>query len=419
MEKVAHNLKLFENHPHWAAVLEICTKLSGFETYLAGGSVRDLVMHKSPKDFDIATNSTPDQLMDMFPKALSVGREFGVIILPFQDFQIEIASFRSDGEYLDGRRPSSVRFTSAKEDALRRDFTVNALFLDLKTSEIIDYVGGLRDIQAKTLKAVGDPIKRFTEDKLRMMRALRFSAQLNFVIEPKTFSAIQTLQHEIKVVSPERIRDELVKLFQTQSIATGLKGLFETGLINSLHPQFAEFLTPTEQKNLEKIFFVDRSGQQLLAKLGVLFAARVSKNQADEFTKLKLLLKDLRFSSAESDKIQWILMNDFKYLGFGQMRLADQIRLIGHPNFLLLMDFIKLYRPALYDDMKSNFKKLSQKYLVEGALPAPFLSGEDLKKLGVKAGPELGEMLNLIYTRQLEQGIVSQKQALDFAKSLI
>ena len=421
MQKVAHNLNLFENHPQWPHVLEVCKMISqqNFETYLAGGCVRDLVMQNPPKDFDIATNATPDQLAEIFPKALNVGREFGVIILAFENFQIEIATFRSDGDYQDGRRPNAVHFTTAEQDALRRDFTVNALFLDLKTLEIIDYVGGLKDIENKILKAVGDPLKRFGEDKLRMMRALRFSAQLNFAIEPLTYAAIKNLHRDIRMVSPERIRDELLKLFQSKAISVGLTGLYDTGLLFCLHPQFAEFLQDENLQKLLLIYSQDLKQLQLQTKLCVFFAPRVAKNQREEFEKLKLLLRDLRFSALEAKQILWVLKQYCELHDFNTLRLADQIRVVAAADFSVLREFVMLYDPAIFQKLDSLFENLSLKYLVQGALAPAFLSGEDLKALGIKPGRIMGEILRETYDQQLEKKLNTREQALGFARDLV
>jgi tRNA nucleotidyltransferase/poly(A) polymerase len=419
MEKKVYDTSLFQKHPQWKQVHSICEKLSDFETYLAGGCVRDLVMQNQPKDFDIATSATPEQLVEIFPKALSVGREFGVIILAFVGFQIEIATFRTDGEYKDGRRPSTIEFATAEQDARRRDFTVNALFLNLKTSEVIDYVGGLQDIQSKKLKAVGDPLKRFTEDKLRMIRAVRFSSQLHFKIDEKTFEAIKKLSSEIRMVSSERIREELSKLLQTNSIFIGFRALIDSGLLLNLHPQLREFLSPKELEKILRIYSSDLSQIDLLTKFCILFAARVSQNQKDEYSQLKLLLKDFRFSSKELDKILWTLKTSFQLSQFHALDLVEQIRILASENFSILSQLISLYHSDLFKSLESEFAKLREQYLIDGKLPAPLLNGDDLKGLGIKPGHELGRCLEIIYNEQLEKKLKSKAQALERARCLV
>ena len=216
---------LLEEHSQWNAVKEVCSRLrdAGFEALLAGGCVRDLIMHREPNDFDVATDATPDQIESLFPKCLLVGKAFGVIILPFDGFQIEVATFREDLQYKDGRRPEGVKFSTPKADAQRRDFTINALFYDPIKREIIDFIDGQADIKAKILRTVGDPNHRFDEDKLRLLRAIRFAAQLDFRIEDGTLRAVETHAKDVSVVSHERIRDELIKLLKSPNRNIGLE----------------------------------------------------------------------------------------------------------------------------------------------------------------------------------------------------
>src|SRR5574341_2191217 len=195
--------------------LHIVQKLrdSGYEALFAGGCVRDMVMGKEPHDFDIATSARPEEVMKLFSRTVPVGAQFGVVLVLFDDHQFEVATFRSDAGYADGRRPTEVKFTSSKEDVLRRDFTVNGLLYDPMTEKVIDYVEGVQDIQKKVIRTIGNAHKRFEEDKLRLLRAVRFATNLDFEIEEETFKALVELGSEIKVVSAERIRDELVKIF--------------------------------------------------------------------------------------------------------------------------------------------------------------------------------------------------------------
>ena len=418
MQKVVHNLKIFEGHEAWNEVKLICEDIRtrGFEALLAGGCVRDLVMGRIPKDFDIATNATPEEILKIYPDALDVGREFGVSILAFQTFQVEIASFRKDGPYLDGRRPSSVSFTTAKEDALRRDFTVNALFLNIKTGEIIDYVGGLQDIQTKLLKAVGDPQLRFSEDKLRMLRALRFSSQLEFEIEGETMRAIQKLHQSIQQVSSERIKDELTKWLTTSNLKPCLDGLWSTGLLKSLHHSFEKLFDEKCFGQLSGFFVEDLTRYQLTTKFCLLFSFIIQKNQTDGSEILKQLLKDLKFSNEQSAVIQWTLTNYFKLLGFKNLRLSDRIEMCAHQSFRVLEEFVSLFNPQLSKILGPEVDRLKMDYLPKGILPQPLINGESLKALGLKPGREMGELLKEIFRLQLEKKISSSDEALNFAK---
>ena len=186
---------------------------AGHEAYYAGGCVRDLLLGKTAHDYDIATSARPDEVTALFPRTVAVGAHFGVIMVIEENKPFEVATFRNDGNYGDGRRPDSVTFATAEEDAQRRDFTINGLFLDPVSNEVIDFVGGRRDLEAHVIRAIGDPALRFNEDKLRVLRGVRFAAALGFKIEPATWEAIRAFAGEVPVVSAERIRDELSRIF--------------------------------------------------------------------------------------------------------------------------------------------------------------------------------------------------------------
>ena len=223
--------------------VEVVTKLrsDGFEALWAGGCVRDQLIGIEPKDYDVATNATPEQVILLFGKhkTVPVGVSFGVVMVlgPTRAHgQVEVATFRADGEYLDGRRPSAVSFCSSEEDAKRRDFTINGMFFDPVSEEVIDFVGGKQDLQAGVVRAIGDPVARFTEDKLRMLRAVRFASTYKFELDPATATAIKTLGSELVQVSAERIAQELLRMFAHRTRAVSLKQLYATGLIGVLFP---------------------------------------------------------------------------------------------------------------------------------------------------------------------------------------
>src|ERR1700683_977377 len=210
----------------------------GFQAWLVGGCVRDMALGREPKDYDISTNARPDQLLQIFPRAPLVGAQFGVVLVD----GVEVATFRSDHSYQDGRHPSAVTFeTDAKQDVLRRDFTINALLLDPANlnGAVIDWVGGLADLRAHLIRAIGDPEQRFEEDHLRMLRAIRFAARFGFEIEPRTLAAIQKLHQRIARVSPERIRDELVRILTEGSPRRGFELLDASGLLADILPEIA------------------------------------------------------------------------------------------------------------------------------------------------------------------------------------
>ncbi|MDD5672114.1 MAG: CCA tRNA nucleotidyltransferase, partial [Candidatus Omnitrophica bacterium] len=210
---------------------------AGYVAYFAGGCVRDDLMHECPGDYDIATSASPDDVEKLFPKTIAVGKQFGVIIVVEGDAQFEVATFRREGSYRDGRHPSEVSFTDPEEDAKRRDFTVNGLFYDPIQNKVIDYVGGQKDLQAKIIRAIGAPDERFEEDKLRLLRAVRFASVLGFEIEPATWSAVCRRFQEIHDVSPERIRDEIVKMLTRPGADRGLDLLSRSCLLKEILPE--------------------------------------------------------------------------------------------------------------------------------------------------------------------------------------
>src|SRR5579863_6909759 len=215
------------------AAMEIVRRLraEGRQAYFVGGCVRDLVMGREPKDFDVSTDATPDQVVGLFPESLTVGAQFGVVIVPGEPGNVEVATFRNDGIYTDGRHPNEVRYAkTAQEDVQRRDFTINGLLYDPVDDRVLDYVGGQADIRARRLCTIGDPTRRFTEDHLRMLRAVRFAARFTFTIDPETMEAIQRLAPEICEVSAERVRDEIVKILTEGQARRGFEVLDEAAL---------------------------------------------------------------------------------------------------------------------------------------------------------------------------------------------
>ncbi len=212
----------------------------GFQAYLVGGCVRDLLLGREPKDYDVATNATPDQVMSIFPETYAVGAQFGVVLVPAPEGDVEVATFRSDIGYSDGRHPDEVRFSQdPREDVARRDFTINGMLLDPVSNEVLDFVGGRKDLEAKIIRTIGDPRQRFAEDKLRMLRAIRFAARFGYTIEPATFAAVGDLADEIQVVSRERVRDELTRMLTEGQARHAFLLLDEGGLLPEVLPEIS------------------------------------------------------------------------------------------------------------------------------------------------------------------------------------
>src|SRR5438552_9089324 len=220
-----------------AREIAACLRERGHAAYLAGGCVRDIVRGETPKDIDIATDAGPEQVQEIFPRTYAVGAHFGVIVVVENGFQFEVATFRSDDVYVDGRRPVSVRFSSPEEDAKRRDFTINGMFLDPVADEVIDFVGGRADVEARLVRAIGEPAQRFTEDRLRMLRAVRFATVLDYEIDNQTWDALVANAASINEISAERIRDELVRIFLSPNRVRGWDLLDSSGLMRAILPE--------------------------------------------------------------------------------------------------------------------------------------------------------------------------------------
>ena len=413
----------FKNHPHWThvkAAVEALQK-AGYQALLAGGCVRDALMGREPNDFDIATDATPDQARAIFPKSLEVGKKFGVTILPIEDFQLEIATFRKDGLYTDGRRPDSIEFSNVKEDALRRDFTVNAMFADPLTGEVSDFVGGEKDLKAKVIRAVGDPRKRFEEDKLRILRAVRFAAQLDFLIEADTLAAIKEFHDQLNVVSKERIHDEVIKLFKAKKAYVGIELLRTTGLLHQIVPGF---LMPPDrwQTMLKRI----ESSPPVPAVRLCLFLLEWWR-ELDEIDREQVIgdwLRDTKFSSAEIDQTMWVLKSEKIFTNPRAIDLPVLIRALsdtaaGVAGFVFEIDSA-IGKGTSQEQAKERLLYIQKVYLEylepDGSLPKRWVTGADLQTLGVKQGPELGVLLQKVYDLQLEKKLSSREQAIAWIK---
>lgn len=344
-------------HPAAEKIVRQLTE-AGHRAVYAGGCVRDALLQRTYPDVDIATSATPDQVQALFPKASDPqGKAFGVIRLKQEDHVFEIATFRVDGPYLDGRRPSSVTFTTAEEDARRRDFTINGMFFDPLKNEVLDYVGGKSDLTAQTIRAIGDPAARFTEDRLRLFRAIRFAVQLGFQIEPKTWEAIVRLAPESKNLAPERVRDEWVKIFTSPDPARGLDLLHEAGLIAVWIPELLEMrgcaqspehhpegdvwvhtrLLLTHLKNPSPVLALSA----LLHDIGKPRTSRTEPSGRIRFfghegvgaRMAEEILRRLRFSNDDTTAICACIANHMAFKDAPQMRVSTLKRLLARPTF--------------------------------------------------------------------------------------
>jgi tRNA nucleotidyltransferase (CCA-adding enzyme) len=396
------------DHPHWPAVQRIYHTLigNGYKAYLAGGCVRDFLLGRVANDLDIATDATPDTIETLFPKTVAVGKAFGVILVVDEGITFEVATFRSDGIYRNGRHPESVVFTTPEEDAQRRDFTVNALFYDLHEGRVLDFVGGVKDLEEKILRAVGNPEARFREDHLRLLRAVRFSAQLDFALEPATLQAVKVLSSLVKTVSPERIHEETYKLLKSQNPLRGLQLLESTGLGKALFPGWSAVYTKGE-KHFELLFSNTARSQRRPpleeeASLWMCFLAPWALQKDIGWTRI---LDQYRFSRGLNKSLRKALERLENTAHFFMTSRGEQLALLQDPSVQLFLFVCETLGFETY-----HLGQLKKQWQAWGeVMPAPWVRAEDLK--GVAEGREIGNALHRCYVLQLE-GQASDKQAL-------
>jgi poly(A) polymerase len=420
---------------HIAATL----RAAGHEAFFAGGCVRDLLLGAEAKDIDIATSARPDEVQALFRRTVAVGAQFGVVVVLEGSREYEVATFRSDGAYRDGRHPESVTFTDAQGDAQRRDFTINGLFYDPVAERVLDFVGGRADLDARVIRAIGEPRQRFAEDKLRVLRGIRFAARLGFEIEPSTWEAIRDGAAEIHAVSAERIRDELVKIFLHPSRVRGFDLLHASGLLRELLPEVAVLEgceQPPEFHPEGDVFVHTRIMLDMLPAevslplvLGVLFhdLGKPPTFQRDETGRIRFngheyvsaeltraIMHRLRFSNAETDATEVVVRNHMAFKDVQQMRVAKLKRFLARET---IDDELELHRVdcASSHGMLDNYDFLLAKreeFANEPLIPPPLVTGRDLIALGWKPGPKFKETLDAIQTLQLEGALKSREDAL-------
>lgn len=412
---------------------------AGFEAYYAGGCVRDMLLGATPHDYDVATSARPEQVQALFPRTVPVGAQFGVILVVEGAQEFQVATFRADGAYLDGRHPQDVTFTTAEGDAQRRDFTVNGLFYDPEAGRVIDYVGGGQDLAQRIVRAIGRPEQRFEEDKLRLLRAVRFAATLGFEIEPSTWEAVRENSAKIHAVSAERIREELAKIFLSPARVRGLDLLEASGLLRELLPEVAALRgceQPPEFHPEGDVYVHTRLMLELLPAtvslplvLSVLFhdIGKPPTFQRDETGRIRFnghehvsaemtgaIMRRLRFSNEEIEATIEMVRNHMAFKDVQNMRVAKLKRFMARPTFL---DELELHRVdcrgshGLLDNYDFLLRK-REEFANEPLIPPPLVTGHDLIALGWKPGPKFKETLDAVQTRQLEGTLTSRAEAL-------
>ena len=405
---------------------------AGFEAYLVGGCVRDVILGRAPKDFDITTNATPEQVIPLFEKTIPVGAKFGVVIAMVEDIQFEIATYRSDGAYTDGRRPDEVSYSKrVEDDVTRRDFTMNGLIaipydyenppvvpvieptlwnngMGGGTYAIIDYVSGFQDIKNKTIRCIGDPNKRFKEDALRMLRAVRFAAQLGFTIEDGTYDAIVANVGLIRNVSRERVREELEKLVAAPYPTKGLVPLVATGLFNAIFEgDFAKDLR--FQRTLMRFSFF---GRQTGPRLGMAMLVVDCPNNVA----VGEMLESLKFSTDDHEAILGAVVNDISDLVGAEDAL---VKLRARRPGVLELGLELCEQTNYLFEHKAELTTLIGRFASlkpEEINPVPIVTGRDLIAMGFTPGPVFATVLKDVEYHQLNGDFETTAQALDYAK---
>ena len=387
------------------AAIKILRRLrsNGFEALLAGGCVRDMLLGRRAKDYDVATNAQPKEVTDLFKRTLNVGAKFGVIIVLIENQQVEVATFRTETDYVDGRHPGSVKFTTAAEDASRRDFTINGMFYDPLIKEVIDYINGQADLRAKIVRTIGRPAERFSEDYLRMLRAVRFSTQLSFTIEPLTWSAICTNSSNIAQTSGERISIELEGILINPNRSAGASTLFNSGLAEVIFPG----LFSKNRKIAVEVLGQLREKVDFPLALAGLFAGCETDFAID-------MCRVLKLSRSQTKHIKFLLANRGKLLD-SEMSLANLKKILTEPYFDDLYEFQRAIQmaeggtanTAVLENLSNRIKELGDVDLK----PKPLLNGHDLIRLGAVPGPALGQLSQELYIAQLEGKLHDSEQA--------
>lgn len=405
--------------------LEVVSRLrtAGFEAVWAGGCVRDALLGSIPKDYDVATSARPDDVIALFGKrkTVAVGASFGVVIVLGTDKsqeQVEVATFRTDGMYSDGRRPDNVRFCSAKEDARRRDFTINGMFYDPVTREVIDYVDGQKDLERGMIRAIGNAEERFKEDKLRMLRAARFAARFSFELDKATAEAIRLHATDIRQVSVERISQELRHMLGHPARLAGLNLLIETSLFMVVLPNITDAAIHTARQT-----FPHLTEPTFEPSLAILFGEKL-KPEADTQRSRTALVSDtcrsFRLSNEETSTICWLIDTFNRSLNPSRLALHTLKPILSDDRRDLLLDMIRAsvranLRPP--EDMRFLSDYLA-KTAPETLNPEPLITGNDLQDLGMKAGPEFSAILHQIRNEQLDELIDSHEEALKRVQQL-
>jgi poly(A) polymerase len=414
--------------------------------YLVGGCVRDLLLGRVPADYDVTTDATPDQVMKIFPETYAVGAQFGVVLVPVRDGAndtVEVATFRSDIGYSDGRHPDQVRFSkSAQEDVERRDFTINGLLFDPIKNEFLDFVGGRKDLEAGIIRTIGPADLRFTEDKLRMLRAVRFAARFGYVIEPETFAAIQKLAAGVDQISRERVRDELTKMLTEGHARQAFLLLDETGLLKQVLPEICAMkgvqqpveFHPEGDVFVHTLLVLESLPQPcpatlawgaLLHDVGKPPTFRIGPdrirfdNHVDVGVKMaEEICRRLRFSNDDTEQILALVVHHMRFSHVSQMKDSTFKRFVRMPRFDQHLDLHRLDCQASHRNLTSYNLTLERIAAIapDAIRPALLITGGDLIAAGYLPGPRFKEILAQVEDAQLEGRLQSRDSALEYVR---
>ena len=429
------------------AATDIARRLqqAGHTAYFAGGCVRDELLGLDPHDYDIATSAKPAEVQKLFPHTQAVGAHFGVILVMEHGRAFEVATFRSDHEYIDGRRPEMVTFSTPEEDAARRDFTINGMFHDPVADKFIDFVGGREDLASQTLRAIGDPVARFREDKLRLLRAVRFAARFGYQIDPATWDALRVHAADIHAVSAERIREELVKILAHPTRVRGFDLLDQSGLLKEILPEIEKLKgceQPAQFHPEGDVFVHTRAMLELLAPdapvgvvLSVLFhdigkpptfryhkdedRIRFSGHDRVGAEMTERVMERLRFSRADTERTVEAVRQHMVFKDVQNMRTAKLKRFMAREGFDEELELHRVDCQSSHGalDNYDFLKAKAEEFANEPLIPPPLVTGHDLMALGWKPGPHFGPMLEAVQTAQLEGTLTTKEDALAWIKA--
>jgi poly(A) polymerase len=429
---------------------QIVVKLrqAGHEAYFVGGSVRDILSGRTPQEFDIVTSASPEDVRGLFSKTIPLGERFGIMLVIEAGHPFEVATYRTENDYLDGRRPSRVTLSrSAEQDVQRRDFTINGLLMDPLSGQILDFVNGREDLEARIIRTIGDPDERFSEDHLRMLRAVRFAANLRYEIDPGTLSAVKKNASLIRRISAERVRDELTKILTRGDSRRGFELLADTGLLTVLLPEVEAMQSVSQpecfhpegdvwEHTLRMLLFLSDLEDRMRADVRLAWGVLLHDiGKPETWTRnetgihfyghcqkgaelAESILLRLRFSRADSETVLSLIRNHMHFMNVMQMRSNRLKRFLRMPDFELHLELHRLDCLASHGFLESyEFCKAKLSEMPREVLrPTRLLTGNDLKTLGFKPGPIFSEILRAVEDAQLEAELQTREDAVTFVR---